>query len=222
MKKLSYLLFNLTIIFLPILADLFYKKTIFPQIIPFILSVSIAALVFIIWDMKVAEKWWFFNDKYILGIKFFKLPIEEILFFFTVPYSCLIIFLNLNYFVTSKINFYSYFFLIFIFLILSFYFFKKKKVYPFFVFLLLSANIFLDYFFKVYLLNQIGFYIYLIIITLLTFIFNYYLTSKKIVTYSKNYKTNFLITTIPFEDFIYGINLLYLNLILYLLFQHIF
>jgi len=207
---------------MPILADLFYKKTVFPQTLPFILSVSTAALVFIIWDIKVAEKWWFFNNKYILGIKFLKLPIEEILFFFTVPFSCLIIFLNLNSFIPLKINFDFYFFLIFVFLILSFYFLKKRKAYPFFVFLLLSVNIFLDYFLKIYLLNQVTFYVYLIAALFLTFVFNYYLTSKKIVTYSKNYKTNFLITTIPFEDFIYGINLLYTNLILYLLFQRIF
>lgn len=122
MKKLSYILFNLTIIFLPILANLFYKKTIFPQITPFILSVSTVALIFIIWDIKVAEKWWFFNDRYILGIKIFKLPIEEILFFFTVPYSCLVIFLNLNYFITSKINFNFYYLLMIIFLLFSFYF----------------------------------------------------------------------------------------------------
>jgi len=222
MKKLSYLLFNLAIIFFPILGNLFYKKTIFPQITPFILSVSTVALIFIIWDIKVAEKWWFFNDRYILGIKIFKLPIEEILFFFTVPYSCLVIFLNLNYFITSKINFNFYYLLMIIFLLFSFYFLKKKKAYPFFVFLLLSINIFFDYFLKVYLLNQINFYIYLIFTTFLTFIFNYYLTSKKIITYNNNNKTNFLITTIPFEDFIYGINLLYANLILYLFFQRIF
>ena len=222
MKKLSYLLFNLTIIFLPILSKLIYEKTIFPQIKPFALSVSTVALIFIIWDIKVAEKWWFFNARYILGIKIFKLPIEEVLFFFTVPFSCLVIFLNLNYFITSKINFNFYYLLIIIFLLFSFYFLKKKKAYPFFVFLFLSINIFFDYFLKVYLLNQISFFIYLIFITFLTFVFNYYLTSKKIITYDKSYKTNFLITTIPFEDFVYGINLLYANLILYLFFQRIF
>jgi len=114
------------------LGNLFYKKTIFPQIKPFVLSVSTVALIFIIWDIKVAEKWWFFNARYILGIKIFKLPIEEILFFFTVPFSCLVIFLNLNYFITSKINFNFYYLLIIIFLLFSFYFLKKKKAYPFF------------------------------------------------------------------------------------------
>ena len=219
MKKLSYLLFNLFIIFLPLLSKLIYQKTILPQINYFLLSNLIVAIIFIIWDIKVTEKWWFFNNKYILGIKFLKLPIEEILFFFTVPYSCLVIFLNLDYFIKSKVYFDLYYPLIIIFIIISFYFFKNKKPYPFFVFLLLSINIFFDYFLKIYLLNQISFYIYLIFTTFLTFIFNYYLTSKKIVTYDKKYKTNFLITTIPFEDFIYGANLLYLNLILYLFFQ---
>jgi len=222
MKKLSYLLFNLLILTLPIISKLIYQKTILPKTSYFILSAAIVAVIFIVWDIKVTDKWWFFNNQYILGVKFFKLPIEEVLFFFTVPFSCLIIFLNLNSLIPLKINFDFYFFLIFIFLILSFYFLKKGKAYPFVVFLLLSVNIFLDYFLRVYLLNQLAFYIYLAIVTVLTFVFNYYLTSKKIITYSKNYKTNFLITTIPFEDFIYGINLLYLNLILYLLFQRIF
>ena len=222
MKKLSYLLFNLLILTLPIISKLIYQKTILPKTSYFILSAAIVAVIFIVWDIKVTDKWWFFNNRYILGVKFFKLPIEEVLFFFTVPYSCLVIFLNLDYLIKSKVYFNLYYPLTIIFIILSFYFLKNKKPYPFFVFLFLSVNILFDYLLKVNLLNKVSFHIYIIFVLFLTLIFNFFLTSKKIVTYSNSYKTNFLVTTIPFEDFIYGINLLYLNLTLYLLFQRIF
>ncbi len=49
----------------------------------------LSATFFVTWDI-LFNNWniWNFNDRYLLGIRFFDLPLEEYLFFFTVPYSC--------------------------------------------------------------------------------------------------------------------------------------
>ena len=53
------------------------------------ISMFLTAVVFIPWDSLFAYKGiWGFNDKYIIGPRIFKLPIEEWLFFITVPFSC--------------------------------------------------------------------------------------------------------------------------------------
>ena len=51
------------------------------------------ALFFIIWDeFKTRAGVWNFNDEYIIGIKLSSLPLEEVLFFFVVPYCCVFIY----------------------------------------------------------------------------------------------------------------------------------
>ncbi|TND08032.1 MAG: lycopene cyclase domain-containing protein [Bacteroidetes bacterium] len=66
----------------------FYRqwKFLFPAII-------IVAVFFIAWDYWfTAQGVWRFNPAYLLGVYFFKLPLEEILFFIVVPYACVFIY----------------------------------------------------------------------------------------------------------------------------------
>lgn len=63
----------------------FYK--LWPSVLPGIL---LMALVFIPWDIYfTANGFWGFNPKYLTGIEWFGLPMEEWLFFFCIPYACL-------------------------------------------------------------------------------------------------------------------------------------
>jgi lycopene cyclase domain-containing protein len=51
------------------------------------------ALLYILWDIYFTSKGvWGFNNHYITGIRFINLPVEEVLFFFIVPYCCLFIY----------------------------------------------------------------------------------------------------------------------------------
>ena len=66
----------------------FYKnwKYLFPAMI-------IPALLYIVWDIYFTSKGvWSFNEDYITGIKLINLPLEEVLFFFIVPYCCVFIY----------------------------------------------------------------------------------------------------------------------------------
>lgn len=52
-------------------------------------SIFISMTLFISWDIVFAHiGCWAFNPKYISGIYFFKLPLEEYLFFIVIPYAC--------------------------------------------------------------------------------------------------------------------------------------
>lgn len=57
----------------------------------------LAAIPFVLWDIwatKVGH--WSFNERYLLGIKFFNIPIEELLFFVLIPQNCLLIWVAIN------------------------------------------------------------------------------------------------------------------------------
>ena len=94
----TYLLINIFSILIPLLFSFekrlsFYKlwKALFP-------AVLITGSFFIVWDHYMTL-WnvWQFNPAYVLGINVWGLPIEEWLFFLTIPYSCLFIYESLNF-----------------------------------------------------------------------------------------------------------------------------
>ncbi len=85
----TYLLVNfLTIIICFIFS--FHPKIRFDRhFFAFIKAAFLVAIPFITWDVYFAiERVWWFHPNYILGVYFFGLPLEEILFFFCIPFSC--------------------------------------------------------------------------------------------------------------------------------------
>jgi lycopene cyclase domain-containing protein len=53
-------------------------------------AIGVAAAIFLVWDVLFTQ-WgvWAFNHQYVLGYYFLGLPLEEWLFFVTVPYACI-------------------------------------------------------------------------------------------------------------------------------------
>lgn len=77
----------------------YYTK--WKQLIPAILIVG---AVFITWDIYFTEQQvWGFNSSYLSGIFLFYLPIEEWLFFFTVPFACVFIYECLNFYIKKDL-----------------------------------------------------------------------------------------------------------------------
>lgn len=66
---------------------------------PFFSAIIIVGLFFIIWDIYFAyQNVWGFNDDYLIGIRWFRLPLEEWLFFLLIPYASNFIHYSLEYF----------------------------------------------------------------------------------------------------------------------------
>jgi lycopene cyclase domain-containing protein len=84
-------------VFLPLVFSFHSKIKFYRYWKSFIAGLSIVASLFILWDI-VFTKWgvWGFNPMYVSGIYFANLPVEEVLFFFCIPFSCLFTFYNIE------------------------------------------------------------------------------------------------------------------------------
>ena len=90
---LTYLLIDLAIILGPLLYTRDPRIAYYRNFRALGSSIVVVSGAYISWDMLVTQ-WgeWSFNPRYISGIKVLNLPLEEILFFITVPYACLFIY----------------------------------------------------------------------------------------------------------------------------------
>jgi len=100
----TYLLLDFIILIFPFLLS-FDKKVAFYKSWKYLLpAIAINGTLFVLWDIYfTAHGVWSFNPKYITGILFFNLPIEEVLFFVVVPYSCAFIYEVLNAYITKEL-----------------------------------------------------------------------------------------------------------------------
>ncbi len=181
-----------------------------------LIAIVIPAIPFLLWDALVTGAHWHFNPKYVSGIKIVNLPIEEILFFITVPFACLFTWeMIIKRVKEKKIDLHGLRLFLYLALPAGIYFFSIGKQYTglalSFIFI---ANL-VDQFLKTNLLFDKRFYFYLLLIVIFTLIFNGYLTWRPVVTYGVEYQLDFRIITIPVEDFFYGISLLWMNTSLY-------
>ncbi|HLG31913.1 MAG TPA: lycopene cyclase domain-containing protein [Ignavibacteriaceae bacterium] len=182
-----------------------------------LIAVAIPAIPFLLWDVLVTGTHWNFNPDFVSEIKIINLPIEEILFFITVPFACLFTWEMIIRKAKEKIiNLKWLRILLHFSLLAGIYFFSVGKQYTgltlCFIFL---ANL-VDQLLKTNLLFDRRFYFYLLLIAIFTLIFNGYLTWRPVVTYGVEYQLDFRIITIPVEDFFYGISLLFMNTSFYM------
>lgn len=175
------------------------------------------ALFYIIWDMVFTQKGvWSFNEDYITGIKIYNLPIEEVLFFFVVPYCCVFIYECVRCYFPKIQQTESGLVVLkligFILLLLAML--NHNKDYTFFTFFFNGLFIFILASTKKYFhsFNVNAFLISYLIILIPFLIVNGFLTSIPVVLYNNNENLNFRIYTIPFEDIFYGMLLIMMNI----------
>lgn len=91
--SLTYLLIDLGIILGPLFFTWERRLAYYRRLPALGCSILMVGGAYIIWDM-LATQWgeWSFNPLYLSGVKVVNLPLEEILFFITVPYACLFIY----------------------------------------------------------------------------------------------------------------------------------
>lgn len=194
---------------------------------PLFASIFIVGLSYIIWDAIVTFRGdWAFNYQYLHGISILGLPIEEIMFFIVVPYSCIFIYENLNYFLKEKtipFNHYLYTVIIIILIIGGLIFYHQDYT----ILALFSCAFFfiIALFFAPDILKSRNYWLYIVICMIPFVIFNYLLTSIPIVTYNPNAiwggdgLWNGRFFTIPIEDFFYNFSMLSFYLLIYLFFK---
>lgn len=227
MKSL-YMWINILTISIPFLFS-FHPKILFYKKWPAFFSAAIlVAIAFVIWDGIFTKLGvWGFNDRYVLGIYFHKMPIEEILFFICIPFSCIFTYFCLDKFYNLQWNaqFERYFCLIFavgLFIVGTIYIDRIYTVITMYstaiVCLYLKFVEKVDWFGKATLVYAI--------LLLPFFMVNGVLTGtgidEPIVWYNPTEFMGIRMGTIPLEDAFYGYELILLNILMFKRFQILF
>jgi len=220
--KFSYLLINFLTIFFPVILSFdkrvqFFKswKFIFP-------GLFITGLLFLLWDyIFTVYGVWSFNPEYIIGFYILNLPLEEILFFVTVPFACIFVYECLNYYVKKDLlqdfsTYITYALTGFSVLMLLLYY---DRVYTLITFGLLAVVlIFVQFVVKSKMLSR--FYLAYLVSLIPFYIVNGILTSVPIVMYNDAENIAFRVGTIPLEDHFYSMSMLLINIFLFEYFRN--
>lgn len=191
-------------------------------------SILIVAAFYILCDVFMT-KWgvWGFNSKYVSNVSFFKLPLEEWLFFIIIPYAS--IFLHeafILYFPHIRVGdrlskYLTISIIVVLALILVLHY---DKIYTVYIFSTLILALLLALFDKSGIMP--GYYITFLLILIPFFIVNALLTGSfiesEVVWYNDNENLGIRVFTIPIEDFGYAFSLMLFNLLLIRRFEKIY
>lgn len=191
----------------------FYKnwKALFP-------SIFIMMLVFIPWDVAFEVNGiWGFNDQYLCGIRILHLPIEEWLFFITVPYACVFIYECVIFYTSDFLKFIAKPFFVFLAVfLLAVGVFYWERSYTFYNFI--GTGLLLLFTIFIIKPNYLGRFLLSFLIALIPFILiNGVLTGTgiddQVVWYSSGEIIGLRIFTIPIEDTVYCLFMLLLTIL---------
>ncbi|MCB0284031.1 MAG: lycopene cyclase domain-containing protein [Calditrichaeota bacterium] len=185
-------------------------------------SITLTGLFFILWDIYFTGlNVWSFNPEHLIGVTIFNLPLEEWLFFVTIPYAIVFTYdalrkyvkLNLNQTLINNVT------IILALILFTIAIMNLEKIYTSVTFILTAIFLLM----QVYIMGSkfLGhFYLSYIIIFMFPFlIVNGILTgsfvNEPVVLYNNAENLSLRIFTIPIEDFIYGMLLYLMNVSIY-------
>ena len=201
----------------------FYKKWkyVFPAML-------LPALFFLVWDELFTRRAvWQFNEQYVTGFKIGSLPVEEVLFFITVPYCCVFVYECIRcYFPNLKNKAAANYLLLLVGLILLFFgLMHTAKDYTASTFMLNAVFISCLFFFKKWFkgFDATSFLVAYVICLIPFFIVNGFLTAYPVVIYNDAENLGIRLFSflpwpmhnIPFEDTFYGMLLILMNIALF-------
>lgn len=209
--KYLYLSIDLLTFILPFVFS-FHPKANFSKKWKFALpAIAISSVIFILGDALFTRLGvWGFNPDYVLGIYIAGLPLEEILFFFCIPYACLFSYFALNHLIEKDHLFLHQelisSFLIILLMILGIY--HIHKLYTGVTFLL--TGLFLAFSLLKLRMRFMGrFYLVFAFLLIPFFIINGILTGsfieEPVVWYNNAETLGIRLGTIPLEDIVYGL-----------------
>jgi lycopene cyclase domain-containing protein len=223
--KLLYLLIDLSTLAIPLLFSFHPKINFYKTWKALFKGILWVAVIFLVFD-SIFNFYgvWNFNPRYITGIYLFNLPIEEIMFFICIPYSCVFTFYCLNKFYTISWNpkFENIFCTLFSISLITTGLIFWRKIYTSSTFI---STAILCLFLKFVLnINWFGKAVSVFGILIVPFLLvNGILTgtgiSEPVVLYNPSFNMGIRLLTIPVEDFIYGFELFLMNLCLYFRFS---
>jgi len=205
-KNYTYLIILAVSIAAPLFLS-FDKKVQYYKNLKYILpAIILTAAIFLVWDIKfTASQVWSFNPEYTIGKNFKGLPIEEWLFFFVIPYSCVFIYEVLKFYYPKHeyANPFLAFSLLLIvgFALLSYY--HRHQAYTFLTFLFSSVYLGYTVFRNRFKQHITKFYFSYFVSVIPFIIVDGILTSLPVVEYNSAHILNIRIMNIPVEDFSY-------------------
>ena len=216
--KFEYLLFNFVVIAGPIVSQFSRRIKHVSRWRLKLLVNGIVMIPYVIWDVLVAGSHWWFNEAYTLGFRLLGLPIEEWLFFITVPFGCLLVWETLPHADSWLIRLKPLRYVRMILyptLPIGVWVFSTGKQYTGLVLFCFGLVALVDVLLGVDLLLCPKTYLYLAIVSVLILVFNGYLTARPVVLYGETYQIGYRIFTIPLEDIGYGFTLMLFNAMIY-------
>lgn len=221
MEKYYYLLINFFTILVPLIRGFEPRIRFLSRWKGLLLGIIAAGIPFIIWDVIFTERGiWGFNETYLTGFNLINLPIEEWLFFITVPIACIFIYEVLILFVKrdflAPLAYPFTYVLIAVLLILGIL--NIKLAYTAVTFLFTAAYLFFivvfvkpDYLGRFYMGYIVSLFPFLVVNGILTGSF----IPDEIVWYNDTENLSVRLFTIPIEDAIYMLLLLIINTSVY-------
>lgn len=216
-----YLAINMGVVIVPIVFSFHPKLQFIKTWKAFLPALFLSAAIFIVWDSIFTHLGvWSFNNRYVLGIYWAELPIEEWLFFICIPYACMF-----THFCLHKIKWQLPYrlvntirvLLITALLLLSVY--AHEKLYTAITFFL-AAVLLISYPYLVQNTRKLGEFLISYTVLIIPFLItNGLLTGtgleEAVVKYNPLHILNIRVFTIPCEDFIYGLMLILINIMLF-------
>lgn len=219
MQQYTYLLINLFSFIVPFILSFesriaYYKK--WKYLFP---AMTVTAVFFVIWDIVfTANGVWGFNPKFVTGITVFTLPLEEILFFFCIPYSSIFAYESLGLIKKFKISNYQIITISIFIVCLTGAVLFHNKAYTFYtclflgVFLLLQLLLikgeYMSRFYAAYLVILIPF-------TIVNGLLTGSWIGEPVVWYNNDENLAIRFMTIPIEDVFYGMLMLGMSVSIY-------
>ncbi len=217
----TYLLINFFAILIPFIVSFDKRNYFFSRWKYLFPAIAVTGLFFILWDILYTSLGiWGFNPRYLTGIYIFNLPVEEVLFFITIPFATVftydtLIYLVKNDYLRKASRTISFTLVTLLFVVAVF---NLSKLYTSVTFLLTASFIlFHELVIKPTYLGR--FYFSFLVLMVPFFIINGILTGsfieEEVVWYDNSHNLSFRLFTIPVEDLFYGLLLILMNITLF-------
>lgn len=219
--RAGYALFHLAVLFGPVTVSLAMPRfrSFWHLWKPLLMTYAFVSVPWIAIDaLSHARGWWDYDPAYVSGVEFVGLPIEEIVFFFTVPFACLFLWWALQkhwgraaipqrtrqLLIAGAVAIGGYF------LMIGILDGKERTLFDAVLYLGVVAVIALSR-----LSREAVFWRWSAIVFVLFLMFNSILTALPIVVYDESFMTGWRIGTIPIEDTLYNFVFLWLSVTMF-------